>query len=632
MLGRDPHRYYRRHARRSLRRGTLPVMLIGTGEPVGLIALAAISKWLFRHRSAFLPFTVTAAAFILAAVIHRHHRHYWIAALAITSITAIILGIPQRIIPAHPSVKFIARIISRAWRTIGIDRPAERAYVTTVIAVCGGWLTAAIADGPTMKPLPSIALIATVGLGIPWWAHRRRRARVRAIRTMQAWPGLAGNMGLPDSKIASIVIDAWGWTGRLILRKGTTAAQAVSQLPAIESGLGIQPGTARVTPDPARADRAIIRVIEKDPHAQPIPWKPPVSVTIKDPMDLGLREDGEKTLANILRRNVLIGGMTGAGKSGIENNIQAKFAQCPDVEPWGIDMKAGMELQPWADTIYRLATTPAQAIALLAEGIAELDRRAAILTALGLRTWEPTPDDPAIVILIDEYAELPPDARDHADSIARRGRAPAVNLIIATQRPTQAAMGGNAVRSQMDVRICLRVRERRDTDLILGAGSLAAGWDAHALTLPGTFYLSDPEHTIPMRARAYEITDAQVRAHAARHAIPGRTRRPAATPSPASPAQPPRTPPQSPQDSPDGTAGTGGHPRPQTALWDALVDAGPDGVSVAELETACGMARRWVYYRLNEHAQAGRAILVRRGYWRAVRPGDPPPAPTRHPQ
>ena len=45
-----------------------------------------------------------------------------------------------------------------------------------------------------------------------------------------------------------------------------------------------------------------------------------------------------------------------------------------------------------------------------------------------------------------------------------------MNLIIATQRPTQAAMGGNAVRSQMDVRICLRVRERRDTDLILGPG------------------------------------------------------------------------------------------------------------------------------------------------------------------
>ena len=54
------------------------------------------------------------------------------------------------------------------------------------------------------------------------------------------------------------------------------------------------------------------------------------------------------------------------------------------------------------------------------------------------------------------------------------------------------------------------------------------------------------------------------------------------------------------------------------------MDAGPEGVSVAELEAACGMGRRWVYYRLQDHATAGRAVQVRRGYWRAVRPSDGP--------
>ena len=59
-------------------------------------------------------------------------------------------------------------------------------------------------------------------------------------------------------------------------------------------------------------------------------------------------------------------------------------------------------------------------------------------------------------------------------SIARRGRAVAVNLVAATQRPTQKAMGQGG-QSQMDVRICFRVRERKDVDLILGQGMLAAG-------------------------------------------------------------------------------------------------------------------------------------------------------------
>jgi len=47
---------------------------------------------------------------------------------------------------------------------------------------------------------------------------------------------------------------------------------------------------------------------------------------------------------------------------------------------------------------------------------------------------------PALVIVIDEYAELADDAPaalKHADSIARLGRAAAASMIAATQRPTQ---------------------------------------------------------------------------------------------------------------------------------------------------------------------------------------------------
>src|SRR6185503_15771839 len=100
------------------------------------------------------------------------------------------------------------------------------------------------------------------------------------------------------------------------------------------------------------------------------------------------------------------------------------------------------------------------------------------LTANGRRVWDPTPEHPALVIVVDEYAELADDAPDAAsdtDSIARRGRAVAVTLIAATQRPTQKAMGKGAVRSQMDVRVSFRVRERKDVDLILGQGMLNAG-------------------------------------------------------------------------------------------------------------------------------------------------------------
>jgi len=620
--GRDPYRQYRRHSRRAWRHGNAPVLLIGTSEPVGLIALAVIGKWAYRHRSAFLPFLITAAEFAAAAWTHSHHHEYWIPVLALTLLTAIVAGMPHRIMWAHPSMKLTAGLISRAWQVCGIDRPAERIYATTVITACGGWLAAAIAAGPLTKPLPAIAGIGTVMLGIPWWAHRRRRARVRAVRTMQAWPQLAENMGLPGSRITSIVIDAWGWTGRIILRKGTTAAQAISQLPAIESGLGIRPGTARAIPDTARADRVILRVIEKDPHAGPIPWQEPQSATITRPIDLGLYEDGEPVLVNTLRRHVLIAGVTGAGKSVIVNVIDAALVKFADAEPWGIDLKGGMELAPWRRNLRHLATTRTEAVALLEHAVTRLDQRAAQLAARGLRVHEPTPADPAIVIVIDEFAELPAEALDHVDSIARRGRAPAITLIIATQRPSQAAMGGNAIRSQMDVRICLRVRERRDTDLILGQGSLAAGWDAHALTQAGSFLLADPEHTIPMRARARFITDNQVAAQSARYPLPPA---PGTRPGPGHPAPPPdasqAAPPQ------DDMSGA------ERALRDALSAAGPHGAPIADLLAETGMTRPTLYRHLAAYARAGRARQARRGWWTATPPpGRPPGHPgTRRP-
>jgi DNA segregation ATPase FtsK/SpoIIIE-like protein len=102
--------------------------------------------------------------------------------------------------------------------------------------------------------------------------------------------------------------------------------------------------------------------------------------------------------------------------------------------------------------------------------------------------------------------------------MARLGRALAVSMVAATQRPTQKAMGQGAVRSQMDLSISFRVRERRDVDLILGQGMLNAGWDAHKLNAPGKFLVSAPEHDIPKRARTYLVTDEGVSAIFAQHA------------------------------------------------------------------------------------------------------------------
>jgi S-DNA-T family DNA segregation ATPase FtsK/SpoIIIE len=54
-------------------------------------------------------------------------------------------------------------------------------------------------------------------------------------------------------------------------------------------------------------------------------------------------------------------------------------------------------------------------------------------------------------------------------------------------------------------------------------------------------------------------------------------------------------------------------------LRHALSAAPPEGVPVADLITATGMSRRWVFYRLRQLAGDGYAVQMARGYWRTMR-------------
>ena len=477
--------------------------------------------------------------------------------------------------------------------------------------------------------MPALGVIVALLCAVPWWASRRRRAKVRLERILESWPEIARAVGLAGSQVMSAMVDLWGWRARFRLARGQTIRDVIAKIPAIESGLGTFRGAVSVYPTPDNyANRCELRVLDADPHADAIPWPGPSVSSISEAIELGPFEDADPCRVSFLRRHVLFGGATGAGKSGGLNVLIGNLSACRDVVLWGIDLKEGMELGPWLPCLDRLATTPDAAQLLLADAVAVLEARAAVLAEQGQRGWSPAPEMPALVIIIDEYAELVDDAPGavrHADSIARRGRAVAVSLVAATQRPTQKAMGHGAVRSQMDVRICFRVRERKDVDLILGQGMLAAGWQAHTLDAPGKFLVSAAEHDTPRRGRAYLITDEVVASTAARHAdlrpaldevsqqtIEDRNRdeRAASAPDEAS---------ESDRPSPDTEdKHSGADDAPEAILWAALSLAPDDGATVPELMTATGMSRPWIYQRMRELAERGQVVQVSRGRWRAA--------------
>jgi FtsK/SpoIIIE family len=607
------YRQIRRQTRRARKAGLQPIVVIDSPFPVPAAVLLA--RWAWRYRSEIAPATTAGAVLAAGWWLHHGHPGLWALLLAVSDLAASAL------------MMFGARI--------GLSRLAERAYAAVAALAAGGWLAVAALLGPFTAPMPQALGIGALILAVPWWAHRRRRARVRVQRAVAAWPDIAKAIGLPGSKIQSASVDLWGWRARVRLARGQTIADMIARIPAIESALGTYRGAVRIYPtSDGKANRCELRVLDTDPHAESIAWPGPSARSITEPVDLGPFEDAEPCRVSFLRRHALFAGTTGSGKSGGLNVLIATLAACDDVAIWAIDLKKGMELRPWAPCIDRLATTPDEAAALLADAVAVLQARAAHLAATGRRVWEPTPKMPALVIIIDEYAELAdeaPDAMTDTDSIARLGRAVAVTIVAATQRPTQKAMGQGAVRSQMDTRICFRVRERKDVDLVLGQGMLNAGWHAHTLNAPGKFLVSAPEHTTPKRARAYLVTDDDVvrivtRSAASRPSLDEVSRGALGSgPAAAEPVQwyahdphgdpgDAQSDPDEPGDAPEGYDTT----TPEGALWLALCTAPDDGADIAELMRLSGMTRPTLYRHLAAHADGGRAIQVSRGRWRAT--------------
>jgi S-DNA-T family DNA segregation ATPase FtsK/SpoIIIE len=604
------YRQIRRQTRRARKAGLQPIVVIDSPSLAPAGVLLARLGW--RYRSEIAPAATAGAVLAVGWWLHHGHAGLWPWLLAASDLAAFALF---------------------AWGArIGLPRLSERVYAGVAVLVSGGWLAVAALLGPFASPVPQALGIGALVLAVPWWAHRRRRAKARVQRAIAAWPDISKAISLPGSKIQSAAVDLWGWRARVRLARGQTIADVTARIPAIESALGTYRGAVRVYPTrDGKANRCELRILDTDPHADAVPWPGPSAHSITEPVDLGPFEDAEACRVSFLRRHALFAGTTGSGKSGGLNVLMATLAACDDVVIWAIDLKKGMELGPWAGCIDRLAATPEEAAALLADAVKVLQARAAHLSMTGRRVWEPSAGMPALVILVDEYAELAeeaPAAMGDTDSIARLGRALAVTIVAATQRPTQEAMGRGAVRSQMDTRICFRVRERRDVDLVLGQGMLNAGWHAHTLNAPGKFLVSAPEHATPKRARAYLVTDDDV-ARVTAYYGPRRPQlddvsRAALNLGPANSEPVPwylKNAPHVADDSGD-SPGSDDTNSLEDLLWDALRDAPEGGADVAGLMRLTGMRRSTVYKYLALLADQGRAVQVGWGHWRAADPGE----------
>ena len=366
-------RRMRRQARRIRRSGMQPMMLITGNDQLPESAVVLALRWAWRYRSELAPLYAAGAVLGVACWLHAGHRQWWALVLVIAAVTA-------------------AALAAFGGRT-GLPALIERLYAAVTALAAGGWIAAAAIARPVHLADAALLAIGGAVLAVPWWAHARRRARVRVERKLEAWPEIAKAVGLAGSQVMSAMVDVWGWRARVRLARGQTITDVIAKIPALESGLGTFRGAVRVYPTPDDlANRCELRVLDMDPHADAIPWPGPVRhLDHRSPSTSARSKTPPPAACCSCAGTAWPAGATGGGKSGWLNVLMGNLVACRDVVIWAIDLKKGMELGPWAPCIDRLATTPEEALALLDDAVAILQARAELLAATGQRVWEPSP-------------------------------------------------------------------------------------------------------------------------------------------------------------------------------------------------------------------------------------------------
>lgn len=182
-----------------------------------------------------------------------------------------------------------------------------------------------------------------------------------------------------------------------------------------------------------------------------------------------------------------------SGKSVYVNSllISAMSHATPDeLKIFAIDPKK-VEFSKYIDLPYcpiNPVTDMRDAYGLLAFAVWEMERRYKIIQAAGVKQlseyndfYDKNPDSevakkygrmPYMMFVIDEYAELQsisPNTETLCKSLAQKGRASGIILLLATQRPS-ADVISTTLRSNFPSRICLKVDNSTSSQIVLGDG------------------------------------------------------------------------------------------------------------------------------------------------------------------
>ena len=426
--------------------------------------------------------------------------------------------------------------------------PTEAALVAAAI---GGWMAAAVTWGPLGWPGHLLTWIYLAGaVGGYWWLRRHqavqaaRKCREDAAAWMARkadWHATAHLIGLGDFHLQKVTPTLLGEELLLTSAPGSDLASRIARnADAIAEKYAHLEGLPYGRVDISTTDypgQLVIGIRTEDPsvkgtvyHPLTAPWPSsepspyagwfPAGATIRGPVPVGIiPETGEPMTLTLFdeigAKAIGVHGATGSGKSTLLNDVRERVTAMRDaalVQLNGAHM--GDELT-WEPLAAATACGPAASdeevrdkiLAVLEWAQHLVTERSATLAQTGHSVFQPTPDDPAYVLMVDEVDEVVasvPGAGAILEFLASKQRKSAVCLILATQRATQKQTGGGMVRanlSQVVIGNTNRVTESRHAT---GAEAEIPDISEYSRGRKGYFQIWDPQaKEITARGRTF---------------------------------------------------------------------------------------------------------------------------------
>jgi S-DNA-T family DNA segregation ATPase FtsK/SpoIIIE len=361
-------------------------------------------------------------------------------------------------------------------------------------------------------------------VGRAWCAVVRRRL-IGCLRVTRAGTRRGGDLPVVVRTRPTLV----GERVTLWCRIGQSAEQIGARIAEMRSAAWCQ--EIRVTRDPRRAHLVYVEVIRRDTLARVVPALPvPDSVDLTA-VPVGRTERGGLWLLRLLGTHLLIAGVTGAGKGSVVWLLLRGIAPAIRsglVQVWAVDPKGGMELGLGGPLFTRFAHREyADMVRLLEDAVGVMRERATRLAGV-VRLHTPTVEEPLIVVLVDEVANLTAylsdrDLRRRAEGalalLLTQGRAVGVSVVACLQDPRKEVLG---MRNLFPTKVALRLDEPSQVDMVLGDGARDRGALADSIpdTAPGVGYAREDGSTAVVRVRAGYVTDPDITAMAERYAAP----------------------------------------------------------------------------------------------------------------